>query len=43
MIIPKECLECVAYHQEGHISMPCKGDFAPEKCYELEPPEEETE
>lgn len=40
--VPKECVECVAFHQEGHISVPCKGDFAPEKCYELETPKEET-
>lgn len=24
---PPECAECVAYHQEGHISVPCSGDF----------------
>ena len=30
--VPKECIECVAFHQEGHISVPCRGDFNPHKC-----------
>lgn len=24
---PPECAECIAYHEEGHISAPCGGDF----------------
>ncbi len=24
---PPECAECIAYCQEGHISVPCDGDF----------------
>ena len=41
--VPKECVECVAFHQEGHISVPCRGDFELRKCegsIEPEPPEE---
>ena len=24
---PLECAECIAHCQEGHIDIPCKGDF----------------
>lgn len=43
--VPKECVECVAFHQEGHISVPCRGDFDPRKCedsIEPESPKEEA-
>lgn len=42
--VPKECVECVAFHQEGYISVPCGGNFDPCKCegsIELEQPKEE--
>lgn len=25
--LPIECAECIAYCQEGHIDVPCKGIF----------------
>ena len=26
-LAPKECANCVAFCQEGHIDIPCKGSF----------------
>lgn len=44
--VPKECVDCVAFHQEGHISTPCRGDFdlscRNKNSSEQEPPKEET-
>lgn len=28
---PQKCSECVAYHAEGNLSVPCNGAF-PEHC-----------
>ena len=41
--VPKECRECVAFHQEGHISVPCRGDFAPWECEDSDEPEPQKE
>ena len=30
--VPKECVDCAAFHQEGRISVPCSGDFDPYNC-----------
>lgn len=38
---PPECSECVAFHAEGNISVPCNGDF-PTHC-EYNGTEEEEE
>ena len=29
---PKECAECVAFHEEGTLAVPCRGDFHPKTC-----------
>ena len=29
--VPKECSDCATFCQEGHISVPCNGDF-PKDC-----------
>lgn len=29
---PEQCSNCVAFCQEGSISVPCEGDFHPNDC-----------
>lgn len=39
---PIECAECIAHCQEGHIDIPCKGNFDCE-CRESEATNEDQE
>ena len=40
---PKKCSECVAFHAEGNLSVPCNGDFWDHCEYNGTEEEEEDE
>lgn len=40
---PPECSDCVAFCQEGHIDVPCKGDWYKECEYRSDYVESESE
>ena len=42
-LAPPKCSECVAYHAEGNMSVPCNGDFLEHYEYNVTEEEEEEE